>query len=140
MVTVLGTKNIYRLVLLFPKNCSIVNECLSALWGRTKTKATTLRRVYHSVYGIETDTASLNTLAFVSVDALADFRKTSILGLDTRSSNNDPRIITGYFIDAVWKSDGCPISIRANAGTENTFTYVKQRQIFIRSGHIYVNF
>ena len=57
-----------------------------------------------------------------------------IVWLETLHTNNDPRIVTGYYIDAVKKSVGCPERVRAVAGTENTF--VKQMQIFLRSAHI----
>lgn len=58
----------------------------------------------------------------------------NLIWLEAWNTNNDPKVIAGYFVEAVRQSDGCPERIRADAGTENT--YVKQMQIFLRSDHI----
>lgn len=56
-----------------------------------------------------------------------------IMWLEAWNTNNNPRIIAGYFIDTVRRMEGCPERIRSDAGTENT--YVRQMQIFLRSDH-----
>uniref|UniRef100_A0A1X7U1D8 Uncharacterized protein n=1 Tax=Amphimedon queenslandica TaxID=400682 RepID=A0A1X7U1D8_AMPQE len=42
----------------------------------------------------------------------------SILWLKVALSNNDPRIITSYYVDCV-RSQGCPRILRVDMGTEN---------------------
>jgi len=56
-----------------------------------------------------------------------------IIWLEAWRTNNDPRVIAGYFVDAVKMKGGCPSRVRADDGTENTF--VQQMQIFLRSEH-----
>lgn len=57
-----------------------------------------------------------------------------IIWLEAWTTNNNPRVVGGYFIDAILRSEGSPERVRADAGTENT--YVKQMQIFLRSDHV----
>lgn len=49
-----------------------------------------------------------------------------IIWLNVYSSNSDPRIISGYYLDAVNDFKGCPKVVRADPGTENV--NVKQIQ------------
>ncbi|CAC5399801.1 unnamed protein product [Mytilus coruscus] len=56
-------------------------------------------------------------------------------------TNNDPKIVAGYYIQAVIKKNGCSRSVRSNFGTENK--YVDQMQRFfhrngIDSDHCYI--
>lgn len=50
--------------------------------------------------------------------------------LEAASTNNNPRLIAGYFMDAVWKVRGCPKRVRVDLGTENET--VRQLQLFLR--------
>ena len=50
-----------------------------------------------------------------------------IIWLNVYTTNNNPRIIAGYFYDCIAKMNGCPVRLRGDFGTENT--YVKQFQI-----------
>lgn len=43
-----------------------------------------------------------------------------MIWLEGYKTNNDPRIIAGYFMDAVSDSNGCPHRLRLDHGTENT--------------------
>lgn len=43
-----------------------------------------------------------------------------MIWLEGFKSNNDPRLITGYFMDAVIESNGCPHRLRLEDGTENS--------------------
>ena len=58
----------------------------------------------------------------------------NIIWLEAWHTNNDPRVIAGYFVSAVRKQNGSPERVRADAGTENT--HLKQMQIFLRSDHV----
>lgn len=49
-----------------------------------------------------------------------------IIWLNVYTTNNDPRIIAGYFIEALQEYSGCPTVVRADRGTENV--RVKQIQ------------
>jgi hypothetical protein len=53
-----------------------------------------------------------------------------IVWLRASATNNDPRVIARYFMDAVVENDGCPRILRADMGTENTV--VEQLQLFLR--------
>ncbi|XP_074653583.1 uncharacterized protein LOC141907741 [Tubulanus polymorphus] len=57
-----------------------------------------------------------------------------IIWLEVWTTNNDPRVICGYFLEAVESKDGCPSRLRADDGTENPF--IQQMQIFLRNDHI----
>ncbi|KAK3097954.1 hypothetical protein FSP39_014819 [Pinctada imbricata] len=54
----------------------------------------------------------------------------NIIWLEASSSNNNPRLIAGYFIHAVSDLHGCPKTVRADLGTENGT--VRQMQVFLR--------
>jgi hypothetical protein len=53
-----------------------------------------------------------------------------MIWLNVYHTNNDPRVIGGYFLEAVTVYDGCPLSVRGDFGTENT--YVKEFQRLLR--------
>lgn len=42
-----------------------------------------------------------------------------LLWLNVYTTNKDPAVIAGYFVDAVTEQAGCPKLIRVDAGTEN---------------------
>lgn len=56
-----------------------------------------------------------------------------IVWMEAWSTNNDPRVVAGYFIDAVKNAHGCPERVRSDAGTENR--HVEQMQYFLRDRH-----
>jgi hypothetical protein len=43
------------------------------------------------------------------------------------STNNDPKVIAGYFVDCVKQIGGCPKILRADRGTENGSVCTAQR-------------
>ncbi|XP_039665194.1 uncharacterized protein LOC120564368 [Perca fluviatilis] len=56
-----------------------------------------------------------------------------VIWLHAFSTNNDPKVIAGYFIDEVLSRNGTPTRIRSDLGTENC--YMEQMQIFMRHDH-----
>ena len=54
----------------------------------------------------------------------------SIVWLEAYTTNNDPEVVAGYFIEKVTTRMGCPKLIRADFGTENG--HIEQRQKFFR--------
>jgi hypothetical protein len=42
-----------------------------------------------------------------------------IIWLNVYHTNNDPKVVAGYFLDAVSDHGGCPRIVRGDAGTEN---------------------
>ena len=61
-----------------------------------------------------------------------------IIWLRCGSSNHDPAVIAGYFVDAIRLAGGCPQKVRSDCGTENV--NVAALQIFLtgRTGtHVY---
>lgn len=53
-----------------------------------------------------------------------------IIWLNVYNTNNNPRIIGGYYVEAVEKYGGCPRVVRADLGTENV--RIKEYQYFFR--------
>lgn len=51
-----------------------------------------------------------------------------ILWLKVSSTNNDPKVIAGYFIDTVKTLNGRPRTVRTDMGTENV--YIENMQIY----------
>lgn len=56
-----------------------------------------------------------------------------IVWLKAWNTNNDPRIIARYFVDAVKNKTGCPTKVRGDRGTENGD--LRQLQCFLRRDH-----
>ncbi|CAC5395408.1 unnamed protein product [Mytilus coruscus] len=53
--------------------------------------------------------------------------------LEAVTTNNDPKVISNYFIKAVKEKAGCPQRVRSDFGTENV--YVANMQKFLRRNH-----
>lgn len=53
-----------------------------------------------------------------------------IIWLQASFTNNDPKVIAGYFINAVEVHGGCPQTLRTDMGTENR--HIEQLQTFLR--------
>lgn len=56
-----------------------------------------------------------------------------IMWLRVGHTNNDPKVIAGYYVDTLQKFGGCPLTMRSDLGTENTL--VKQMQIELREAY-----
>ncbi len=52
----------------------------------------------------------------------------SMIWLEAYKTNKDPRLIAGYFMDAVIKAGGCPARVRLDLGTENV--HLAEMQFF----------
>ena len=57
-----------------------------------------------------------------------------VIWMEAWSTNNDLKIIAGYFLEAVKHASGCPERVRSDAGTENR--HVEQIQYLLRGDHI----
>ncbi|KAK1143785.1 hypothetical protein AOXY_G36641 [Acipenser oxyrinchus oxyrinchus] len=53
-----------------------------------------------------------------------------IIWLEAYKTNSDPKVVAGYFMEAVKKRQGCPARLRADRGTENS--HVKQMLMFMK--------
>lgn len=73
----------------------------------------------------------------ICIHGCIDGYSREIIWLEAASSNNNPRLIAGYFVDAVSKIGGCPKIVRADMGTENGT--VRQLQIFLREDDVTCN-
>ena len=56
-----------------------------------------------------------------------------IIWLKAYTTNNNPKVIAGYFMNAVEEHNKCPRRVRADRGTENGL--VKELQTFLRRNH-----
>ncbi|PIK48035.1 hypothetical protein BSL78_15097 [Apostichopus japonicus] len=65
----------------------------------------------------------------VAVHGCIDGFSRSIIWLNAYYTNNNPRIIAGYYIEEVAKRNGCPRMIRADRGTENSVACHIQRYL-----------
>ena len=66
----------------------------------------------------------------VCINGCVDGFSRRIVWLNAYHTNSDPKIIGGYFIEAVKSRGGCPRMLRGDAGTENA--YVRDMQRFTR--------
>jgi len=53
-----------------------------------------------------------------------------VIWLNVYFTNNDPKVIGGYYLEAVKECNGCPRRVRGDFGTENT--YVRDFQALLR--------
>lgn len=56
-----------------------------------------------------------------------------MIWLEVYNTNNDPKIIAGYFMDALINADGCPARFKLDLGTDNVakmqwFLYFSENQ------------
>ncbi|XP_046568863.1 uncharacterized protein LOC124277257 [Haliotis rubra] len=56
-----------------------------------------------------------------------------VLWMDAWTTNNDPKVVAGYYLDTVERLHGCPERIRSDAGGENR--HVEQMQLLLRHDH-----
>jgi hypothetical protein len=64
------------------------------------------------------------------VSGCVDGFSRKVIWLNVYCTNSDPRIIGGYYLEAVQKFGGCPKRVRGDFGTENVS--VRDLQIFLR--------
>lgn len=69
----------------------------------------------------------------IAVNGCIDGFSRNVIWLEANTTNSDPKVIAGYFIEAVKRKQGCPQRIRADMGTENS--YIEQMQVFLRRTH-----
>ena len=55
----------------------------------------------------------------IAINGCTDGYSKKIMWLEAYTTNNNPRVILGYCLEAVRKQGGCPTEIRADMGTEN---------------------
>lgn len=63
----------------------------------------------------------------ICISGCIDGFSRKMIWLEAYKTNNNPRIIAGYFIDAVTEHNGCPQKVRLDHGTENTHLAIMQR-------------
>lgn len=100
-----------------------------ALWARNRLR----RRVYNSRgpnYNWHIDGYDKLKPYGICISGCIDGFSRKMIWLEAYKSNNDPKIIAGYFIDAITDSNGCPYRVRLDHGIENT--HVAQMQKFLR--------
>lgn len=66
----------------------------------------------------------------IAIHGCIDGYSRLILWLEAASTNNDPKVVANYFINAVKERGGCPSRVRADLGTENV--YIANIQHFLR--------
>ncbi|KAG5884206.1 hypothetical protein JTB14_030808 [Gonioctena quinquepunctata] len=64
----------------------------------------------------------------IAINGCIDGFSRNVLWLETAFTNNDPAVISGYFMNTVESLGGCPKMIRTDMGTKNG--YVEQMQNF----------
>ena len=55
----------------------------------------------------------------IAIHICIDGYSRQIIWLEAYYSNNNPRIVLGYYLKVVKEKEGCPRKIRADHGTEN---------------------
>lgn len=66
----------------------------------------------------------------ICISGCIDGFSRKMIWLEAYRTNNDPRVIAGYFMDAILDCNGCPHRLRMDHGTENT--HVAEMQKFLR--------
>ena len=61
----------------------------------------------------------------------------SIMWLNTFTTSSDPRVVAGYYIEAVEEKEGCPYLMRGDRGTENCYVAKMQEFFTERESFIY---
>ena len=65
----------------------------------------------------------------IGIHGCIDGFSRKIVWLEANSTNNDPYIIAGYFLRAIWELGGYPYRVRSDLGTENGNMEVIQRAL-----------
>ncbi|XP_048045693.1 uncharacterized protein LOC125267783 [Megalobrama amblycephala] len=63
----------------------------------------------------------------IGISGCIDGFSRSMMWLEAYKTNSDPRLIAGYFMDAVINAGGCPARVRLDLGTENVHVAEMQR-------------
>ena len=63
----------------------------------------------------------------VCINGCIDGFSRNIIWLKAYRTSSDPKIIAGYFIEAVSDREGCPMHVRGNMGSENSCVAYLQR-------------
>ena len=58
--------------------------------------------------------------------------------LTVTKSNNHPEIIASFYLNCVAGSEGCPVKLRTDCGTENSVRAALQCKIYIRYMKIHI--
>lgn len=66
----------------------------------------------------------------ICINGCVDGYSRKVVWLEAYTTNNNPRVIAGYYMQTVRKEMGCPRVIRSDFGTENNT--VRQMQQFLR--------
>ncbi|XP_027858982.1 uncharacterized protein LOC114135683 [Xiphophorus couchianus] len=67
----------------------------------------------------------------IGINGCIDGFSRRLIWLEAYKTNNDPRVIAGYFMDAVIKAEGCPERLRVDLGTENVNAADMQRYLHL---------
>ena len=111
----------------------LIVKCLDPEGVRCRTKRRLRRREYSNPgpnYLWHIDGYDKLKPYGICIHGCIDGYSRQIIWLEAASSNNNPRLIAGYFINAVSRLQGCPRRVRADLGTENGT--VRELQIFLR--------
>lgn len=63
----------------------------------------------------------------IALSGCIDGYSRKLLWLEAYSTNNNPKVILGYYLTAVSEMHGCPAKIRADMGTENGMVELAQK-------------
>ena len=69
----------------------------------------------------------------ICISGAIDGYSRHMLWLKAFSTNNDPAVIAGYYLDVIEEKSGCPARIRTDLGTENT--RIRDMQMALRYNH-----
>lgn len=66
----------------------------------------------------------------IAISGCIDGFSRNVIWIEARHTNNDPKVVAGFYVNALNELKGCPRVVRADQGTENT--YIEQMQTFLR--------
>ena len=114
----------------FERKCyRILNNLLEPDGVALRKKRRLKRRTYHSKgpnYTWHLDGYDKLKPYGICINGCIDGYSRKLIWIEAHSSNSDPKIISGYFIDAIENIGGCPRFVRGDHGTENAHVAAMQ--------------
>lgn len=73
----------------------------------------------------------------IGINGCIDGFSRKIIWVRASPTTNNPRVIAGFYLEAVKELKGCPLTVRSDMRTENG--HIENMQIFLRQSNEFVN-
>ena len=65
----------------------------------------------------------------ICISGCVDGYSRKVLWLRAGTTNNDPAVVAGYFVEAIERFGGCPQKVRTDFGTENVTVFTDSKKL-----------